>query len=76
MKSKDRVHRCYKEGSNAWKAQYDMLLEDGVTCGDCAHCRRCCTLFGQKETDDRCQFYPSRFYRVMEEDGNGIRTRD
>ena len=64
MKSKDRVHKAYKEGTPDWKAQYDMLLDDGVTCADCAHVRRCTTLFGQNASDDSCQFHPNRFAKA------------
>ena len=63
MKSKDRIPKYYKEGSEDWKAEYNMLLDDGVTCSDCAHCQRCCSIFGQKKTETKCQFYPSRFFR-------------
>lgn len=61
MKSESRVHPAYKKGTPDWQAEYDMLLEDGVTCADCAHVRRCCMLFGQKSEQTACQFHPSRF---------------
>lgn len=61
MKSKNRVPSYYKEGTEDWKAEYDMLLDDGVTCKQCRNCKKCTTIFGQKETDTSCQFYPSRF---------------
>lgn len=61
MKSEDRIPACYKKGSSDWKAERDMLLEDGVTCKDCFHCHRCTSMFGQNETDTRCQFYPNMF---------------
>ncbi len=38
-----------------------MNLPDGKTCGDCAHCRRCCAIFGHIPEDQVCDFYPSRF---------------
>lgn len=61
MKSESRVHPAYTKGTPDWQAEYDMLLEDGVTCADCAHGRRCCMLFGQKPEHTSCQFYPNRF---------------
>jgi hypothetical protein len=61
-KSEDRV-KGYKKGTEDWKAEYNMLLDDGVTCNDCVHVERCCVLFGQRPhvNDGRCQFYPNRF---------------
>ena len=63
MKSKDRVPRCYKEGTQDWEAEYNMLLDDGVTCNDCIHVSRCTRLFGQGPyvNDGKCQFYPNKF---------------
>ena len=61
MKSESRVHPAYKKGTPDWQAEYNMLLEDGVTCADCAHVRRCCTLFGQKPEQTACQFHTNRF---------------
>lgn len=65
-KSVDRVHKCYNYAKypEEWKAQYNMLLPDGITCKQCVHCNKCCTIFGQKETDTKCQFHPSRFFLV------------
>lgn len=63
MKSKTRVHPAYKEGTRDWQAQYDMLLDDGVTCADCMHVKRCVSMFGQMAGHDYCQFYPNRFAR-------------
>jgi hypothetical protein len=62
MKSESRVIG-YKKGTQDWQDQYDMLLDDGVTCNDCIHCERCCGIFGQRPyvNDGRCQFYPNRF---------------
>lgn len=61
-KSKDRVHKAYKEGEPDWDAQYNMLLDDGVTCGDCVHSVRCKMLFDGNDNNTSCQFYPSRFF--------------
>lgn len=66
-KSPDRVPAYYQKYPKEWNAQYNMLLPDGITCSSCAHCQRCCTIFGQKETDTACQFYPTRFRSA----GNG-----
>ena len=62
-KSADRVHKChdYNKYPEEWIATYNMLLPDRVTCKQCAHCNRCCMLFGSEETDTSCQFYPSKF---------------
>lgn len=61
-KNKDRVPNGYVEGTKDWQDQFDMLLEDGKTCHDCAHVKRCTTLFGQNPDDEKCQFLPNRFY--------------
>jgi hypothetical protein len=61
LKSKSRVPKGYREGTEDWNDQYNMLLDDGVTCKDCVHCNRCCSIFGQKETCTSCQFYPNKF---------------
>lgn len=62
MKSESRV-KGYKPGTRDWTAEYNMLLDDGVTCNDCRHVKRCCAIFGQKPyvNDGRCQFYPNSF---------------
>ena len=62
MKSKVRV-KGYKEGTQDWNAEYNMLLDDGITCSDCVNCIKCVGIFGSKPTDDKCQFYPTRFRR-------------
>lgn len=53
--------KYYKIGSNDWDAEYNMLLDDGITCLNCRNCIKCCSMFGQKETDTKCQFYPNKF---------------
>jgi hypothetical protein len=62
MKSEDRV-KGYKKGTESWQFEYDMLLDDGVTCEDCLNLERCCTLFGQTPyvNSGKCQFYPNLF---------------
>lgn len=39
----------------------DMGLPEGKTCSDCAHCRRCCLMFGHIPEDQSCDWSPSRF---------------
>ena len=64
MKSEIRVRKGYKKGTSDWEAQYDMLLDDGVVCGDCIHATRCCA-FGYSNLDrTECDFYPNRFRRI------------
>lgn len=69
MKSKDRVPEGYREGTRDWQDQYDMLLDDGVTCNDCAYVKQCCGFFGQEPNGESCQFYPNRF---TEKDGKQL----
>lgn len=61
MKSESRVSKHYKKGTEDWEAQYNMLLEDNVTCGDCVHSQRCKMLFDGDDNNTSCQFYPNRF---------------
>ena len=65
MKSESRV-KGYKPGTEGWKAEYNMLLDDGVTCAECRFCRWCCSMFGAKETNTSCDFYPNRFLKKEE----------
>jgi len=60
MKSKNRV-KGYKEGTKDWDAEYNMLLEDGATCGDCLFYLRCKKIIGRDASCDRCDFYPNCF---------------
>lgn len=60
-KSANRVHLAYKIGTDDWKAEYNMLLMDGVTCASCKNCKRCVSMFGANETDTSCQWHPNRF---------------
>jgi hypothetical protein len=68
MKSKDRV-KGYKVGTKDWEAEYNMLLDDGVTCAECTNIERCCAIFGQRPyiTIGKCQFYPNRFKSKKDE---------
>jgi hypothetical protein len=63
MKSESRV-KGYKPGTEEWKAEYNMLLEDGLTCNNCTHVKKCCSIFGQTPyvNEGKCQFYPNRFF--------------
>lgn len=38
-----------------------MNLAEGVRCSDCAHIRRCSSIFGQHPESEACQFFPVRF---------------
>lgn len=64
MKAESRVPKGYKKGTSDWSAEYNMLLDDGVTCGDCMHAYRCRILFGGDDGNTKCQFHPSRFQSV------------
>jgi hypothetical protein len=43
------------------RAGNDMDLPEGKTCADCAHCKRCTTMFGHIPADESCDWSPSRF---------------
>jgi len=60
MKTESRV-KGYKKGSEDWKAEFNMLLDDGVTCSECMHSNRCKTIFGGNDSNTSCQFHPTRF---------------
>lgn len=62
-KSPERVNKAYLKYPEDWKAQYNMLLMDGDTCGDCAHSERCKMIFDGDDKNTSCQFYPNRFMR-------------
>ncbi len=38
-----------------------MVLPEGRTCKDCLHVRKCVAIFGAKEGNDFCGFFPRRF---------------
>lgn len=40
-----------------------MRLPEGSQCGDCVYVSRCTTLFGKKETDTQCDWFPRRFLK-------------
>jgi len=60
-KSTNRVHKGYKYGTEDFNAQLDMLLPDGIKCSNCLNIKRCSSVFGQKEEQTSCQFYPNRY---------------
>jgi hypothetical protein len=52
--------------TKAWKRsaisdEDGMSLPQGKTCGDCHHFRRCNAMFGHIESDEVCDWAPSRF---------------
>lgn len=51
----------YRRGKDKSKEGVAMELPEGKTCGDCLHCRRCCSIFGRIPADEVCDWYPSRF---------------
>lgn len=44
-----------------------MLLPKGSNCGNCHHIQRCKAMFGHTETDNYCDWSPSRFIPVRTE---------
>lgn len=62
-KSPERVFKGHLKYPKDWIAQYNMLLMDGDTCGDCAHSERCKAIFGGNDANTSCQFHPNRFVR-------------
>ena len=63
VKSESRV-KGYKKGSGDWRAEYNMLLEDGVKCVDCLFSEKCRKIFGGDDNNTSCQFYPNRFQSI------------
>jgi hypothetical protein len=41
-----------------------MNLPEGMTCGDCVHCRRCTMMYGHIPADEVCDWAPSRFLQT------------
>ena len=60
-KDPERVPSMYDSCQEDFPAQYNMLLPDGKRCSDCVTCNVCCKVFGQKENNTSCQWYPSRY---------------
>jgi len=48
----------------------NMMLPQGKTCKNCVHCERCTSMFGKKETDMSCDFYPIRYYEIKTQEEN------
>jgi len=45
----------------------ELNLPAGKTCKDCVHCYRCTRMFGVKETNVECDFYPVLFQEKANE---------
>ena len=43
-----------------------MNLPGDKRCGDCVHIRRCNAIFGHMATDERCDWYPSKFRAAVQ----------
>ena len=54
------THEAGKQPSYC-KTFATMNLPEGKTCGDCVHIQRCNAIFGHMASDERCDWYPSRF---------------
>lgn len=52
----------------------EMDLPDGKTCKDCVYCYRCTKMFGVKESNTECDFYPVEFLgkNVLDEDKKDV----
>ena len=48
-------------GNNKTITFGNMNLPEGKTCGDCVHIQRCNAIYGHMASDERCDWYPSRF---------------
>lgn len=51
----------FKRGMANDEAGLEMDLPEGQTCESCAHCRRCCMMFGHIPDDEVCDWSPSKF---------------
>ncbi len=56
-----RLGRCPASAGAAGKTFATMNLPQGKTCGDCVHIPRCNAIYGHMASDERCDWYPSRF---------------
>jgi len=61
MKSESRVHPAYKKGTKDFDSELNMLLDDGVKCGDCVNSNKCEKIFGGDDDNTSCQWFPNRF---------------
>ena len=55
----------YLRRTSSDKASNEMNLPEGKTCADCAHCYRCCSIFGHIPAEQVCDWHPSRFTPVL-----------
>lgn len=56
-----RIPAGMDPNSDEYKKLVEMLLPDGHSCSQCYHHLRCTGFLGQKSTDTKCQFFPSKF---------------
>lgn len=56
----------YKKGTPDWNDQYEMLLPDGITCGDCEYSAKCKRMFGGNDANTSCQFFPSQYSPIQQ----------
>jgi len=59
------MHGCCVD--KACTSETCMQLPEGKTCGHCFHAYRCNVLFGHKDTDTYCDWFPRRFREPYEE---------
>lgn len=64
-----------KRGQDGSKEGKEMDLPEGKTCENCAHVRRCCTMFGHIPENEVCDWYPSRFRPAMPNAGDHAAER-
>lgn len=62
--TKRRTHGCCDD--RACTPDTCMELPSGVTCGDCVHVERCCTIYGHIPGDTYCDWFPRRFCATPE----------
>jgi len=63
-KDPNRVHKCYNKYRTDFIAQYNMILQDNITCADCGNDSYCKAVFGGCSENKNCQFHPSKFYHA------------
>jgi len=61
----DREAATQAGGTLPMKDKDSMDLPEGMTCGDCAHRRRCTAMFGVSASNTWCDFFPVRFSCVL-----------
>lgn len=76
-KNKNRVSPLYKQGTKEWNAQYNMLLDDSVTCAQCIYFYgNCGQIFGAKPEGTKCQWFPNCFQAFSENKANGQTSKE